>query len=452
MGTSRTPNRRPRGRRAAIALAAVAALGASLLAGCASDSDDTGNSGNGGSGSSGGKGKTTITVGTFGVFGYKQAGLYAEYEKLHPDITIKENVITDSNTYYSTLLTHLQAGSGLDDVQAIEVGNINEVVTTQAAKFEDLSKAPGVEKSNWLDWKWAQGTTADGRTVGLGTDIGPMAICYQPALFKAAGLPSDREAVGKLWAGDWQKYVDAGKQYTKKAPAGTAFMDSAAGLYNAVVSSYPEAYYDKSGKVVYKTSTSVKTAWNLAMEAATGKMTTKLKQFDPSWNQAMANGKFASIACPAWMGGYIKQQAGDKGSGKWDVAAAPKSSNWGGSFVGVPTGGKHTKEAEALAVWLTAPEQQAKVFKAQASFPSAPAAYDLPDVKDATNSYLSNAPTGQIFSAAAKEIPTQVIGPKDGKIKTAITDIGILQVEQQGKTPAQGWAAAEKTIDDLLDQ
>ncbi|MDX3074711.1 extracellular solute-binding protein [Streptomyces sp. MI02-7b] len=453
MRTTRKSNR-PRGRTAAVALTAVAALGVSLLSGCSKDSDDAAGGGGTSQGTdkSADKGELTLTVGTFGVFGYKQAGLYEEYEKAHPGITIKENVIERNDAYYPQLLTHLAAGSGLSDIQAIEVGNINEIVTTQAAKFEDLSKAAGVEKSNFLDWKWAQATTADGKTVGLGTDIGPMAICYRKDLFQKAGLPTDREAVGRLWAGDWQKYVDTGEQYTRKAPKGTTFLDSAAGLYQAVSNGAAERYYDSSGKVVYKTSPAVKNAWNLAMEAATGKMTAKLKLFDKAWDQGFANARFASLPCPSWMLGYIQEKSGAAGKGNWDVAAAPKPANWGGSFVGVPSAGKHKEEAVELAAWLTAPEQQAKVFAKQASFPSAPGAYDLPEVKDAKHEYFDDAPIGTIFADAAKTIPTLVIGPKDQQIYTAITDVGILQVEQQGKSPEQGWAAAEKEIDNALDQ
>src|SRR5690348_6276871 len=32
--------------------------------------------------------KITLTVGLWGTFGFKEAGLYAAYEKLHPNITI----------------------------------------------------------------------------------------------------------------------------------------------------------------------------------------------------------------------------------------------------------------------------------------------------------------------------------------------------------------------------
>lgn len=353
-----------------LALAAVAALTTGVLAGCAGDSDEGDTSG---SGNNSGGGKTTLTVGTFGVFGYKQAGLYDEYTKLHPDITIKENVTTRTDVYWPKVLTRLQAGSGTDDIQAIEVGNITEAVQTQGSKFVDLGK--DVDKSQWLDWKNAQATTADGKLIGLGTDIGPMAICYRKDLFEKAGLETDRTKLAAQWKGDWNKYVDLGKQYMKKAPSGTKYVDSASSVYNAVLNGESERYYDKSGKVVWDKSNGVKNAWDVAMSVATSNMSAKLKQFDKPWDQGYANASFATVACPAWMIGYIQEKSGDAGKGKWDVAAAPTAGNWGGAFIGVPTAGKHQKEAIALAKWLTAPEQQAKVFAKQASFPSAPAAY-----------------------------------------------------------------------------
>ncbi|MFC8670751.1 MULTISPECIES: ABC transporter substrate-binding protein [Streptomyces] len=435
-----------RGSRRLMALAAVAALTTGLLAGCAEDSDDGSSNSDGGSGG----GKTTLTIGTFGVFGYKQAGLYDEYMKKNPDITIKENVTTRTDVYWPKTLTRLQAGSGTDDIQAIEIGNVAEAVQTQADKFVDLGKE--VDKSQWLDWKTAQATTKDGKTIGLGTDIGPMAICYRKDLFEAAGLETDRTKLAEQWKGDWSKYVDVGKDYMKKAPKGTKFVDSASSVYNAALGGEDQRYYDEDGNVIWDKSTGVKKAWEASMEVATSDMSAKLKQFDKPWDQAFANAKFATVACPAWMIGYIQEKSGEAGKGKWDIAAAPTAANWGGAFIGVPTAGKHQKEAIALAKWLTAPEQQAKVFAKQASFPSIPAAYPSLKPQAATTAFFSDAPITQIFSDSAKTIPTQIFGVKDQPIGTAITDIGILQVEQKGKTPDQGWDAATKEIKDVLGQ
>jgi cellobiose transport system substrate-binding protein len=429
-----------------MALAAVAALTTGLLAGCSKDSDDSSSNDSGGNS----KGKTTLTIGTFGVFGYKQAGLYDEYMKLHPDISIKENVTTKTDVYWPKVLTRLQAGSGTDDVQAIEIGNIAEAVQTQGDKFVDLGSQ--VDKSQWLDWKNAQATTKDGKLIGLGTDVGPMAICYRKDLFQKAGLETDRTKLAALWKGDWNKYVDLGKQYMKKAPSGTKFVDSASSVYNATLGGQSERYYDKDGNVIWNKSAGVKKAWDTAMEVATSNMSAKLKQFEKPWDQAYANGGFATVACPAWMIGYIQEKSGEAGKGKWDVAAAPTPANWGGSFLGVPKAGKHQKEAIALAKWLTAPEQQAKVFAKQASWPSTPSVYGSLKPKPETLAYFSNAPLTQIYSDSAKTIPTQIFGIKDQPITTAIADIGIVQVEQKGKSPAQGWDAASKEIKDVLGQ
>ncbi|TQJ53284.1 ABC transporter substrate-binding protein [Streptomyces sp. NBC_00080] len=439
---------RTRTTRRVVVLAAVASLGAGLLAGCADDGNDDASDG---SSSGSGKGKTTITLGLFGTMGFKEAGLYTEYEKLHPDIKIAENVTERNENYYPALLNHLTTNSGLMDVQAIEVGNIAEVVATQAAKFEDMSKVSGVDKSKWLDWKWSQGTTKDGQTIALGTDVGPMALCYRKDLFQAAGLPTDREAVGKLWAGDWNKFIATGEQYKKKAKAGTFFMDSPGGLINAILSSEKEKFYDSSGEIIYKSNPAVKAAFDLTAKAAEEGLVQAQTQFQAAWDTTIANSKFATIACPPWMLGTIKGKAKAEDAGKWDVAVAPKSGNWGGSFLGVPKSGKHVKEAEAFITWLTAPEQQAKLFKVQGSFPSTPSAYTMPEVTGAKNDMTGDSPIGTVFSEAAKTAPVQVIGPKDQIIQQGLTDNGVILVTK-GKSAAEAWETATKTIDNNLDK
>ncbi|MEU5524123.1 extracellular solute-binding protein [Streptomyces sp. NPDC047860] len=432
--------------RKALAMAAVVSLGAGLLAGCADDGGDDSDSSSGG-----GEGKTTITLGLFGTMGFKEAGLYDEYEKLNPDINIEENVVERNENYYPALLNHLTTNSGLQDIQAVEVGNIAEVVATQSAKLEDLSKAPGVNKADWLEWKWQQATTKDGQTIGLGTDIGPMAICYRKDLFEKAGLPTDREEVGKLWAGDWAKLVEVGERYKKKAPKGTTFMDSPGGLLNAILSSEEKRFYDEDGEVIYKTNPFVKDAFDLAAKAAEDGLVGAQTQFQPAWDQTIANNKFAAISCPPWMLGYIKGKSQPDAAGKWDVAVPPKAGNWGGSFLTVPKSGKNVEEAKKLAAWLTAPKQQTKLFEVQGSFPSAQAAYSSQAVTAAKNDMTGDAPIGRIFAEAAQQIPVQIIGPKDQIIGQGLGDNGVILVAK-GKSPEEAWETATKTIDNNLDK
>ncbi|MEV4946008.1 ABC transporter substrate-binding protein [Streptomyces sp. NPDC053755] len=427
--------------RRATALALVLLLGAGPSAGCGGDRNGTDAAG-----------RTVLTVGVFGAFGLKEAGLYDTYMKLHPGIAIRQTSIERNENYYPQLLTHLVSDSGLADVQAVEVDNIAEITATQAGRLEDLGRTPGVDKNAFLPWKWAQGTSADGRTVALGTDIGPQGVCYRKDLFARAGLPTDRAAVGRLWAGDWSRYLAVGRRFRAKAPAGTAFVDSASGVLAAITGSSPRRFYDEKGRIVYKDSPAVRRAWDLAAAFATGGLTARLQQFTPAWDQAYANGAFATVSCPAWMLGYIQDKAGPAGRGRWDVAAAPRPGNWGGSFLVVPSVGRHRAQAARLVAWLTAPAQQATLFARRGSFPSASAAHALPAVSGATHAYFGGAPVGAIFAEAARGVPVAVTGPKDAVIAQNLGDIGMLQVDQKGRSPRDAWDAAVRTIDNALDE
>ncbi|WP_033221257.1 ABC transporter substrate-binding protein [Kitasatospora phosalacinea] len=429
-----------RPRRAVVAATAVLAASTLLLTACSSSSDK--------GGSSDANGKITLNIGDFGTFGYVEAGLYDEYMAAHPNITIKYQTVQDGQKYWDALTTHLGSGSGLADIQAVEVGYIAQATNTLGDKFVDLGKTEGINPSNWLDWKSKQATTPSGSMIGLGTDIGPMAICYRTDLFQQAGLPTDREEVGKLWAGDWAKFVAAGQKYQEHAPSGTFFTDSASGLFNAVLSAQPQQYSDASGKLVYKTSPGVKTAWDLAVSASKAKISAGLRQFQDPWNAAVANAKFAAVVCPSWMTSSLSKYGGEAGKGKWDVAAAPVASNWGGAFLTVPKAGKHVKEAAELAAWLTAPEQQAKVFTKVGNLPSTVGGLQQPAVQGAKLEYFNNAPTGQIFAASATSIKPVPIGEQDGNVKTIITDNGILDIEEHGTDPVKAWENVTKLVDD----
>ncbi|MFE5711233.1 ABC transporter substrate-binding protein [Streptomyces sp. NPDC056501] len=437
-----------RGRRAAIAAVAVVVTGTTLLTGCGSDSDDDAQGG----------GKITLRVGTFGSFGYDDktgAKLYAEYEKSHPNIKIEETNVSDGQKYWDTLKLRLGQNNGLADVQAVEVGYIAEATgETMADKWVDLSKEGGADLGAFLDWKVKQATTASGSVIGLGTDIGPMAICYNKELFAKAKLPTDREAVAKLWAGDWAKFIETGTAYKKSAPAGTSFHDSASGLFNAVISSDPVQYANASGKLDWENSPGVKKAWDTAVTASKGGLTAKLRQFDEkgTWNAAFKNSKFATVACPSWMTGIIKDQAGPANQGKWDIAAPPVAGNWGGAFLAVPKSGKHTKEAAELAAWLTAPAQHAKVFAVNGNIPSSKDTLTSAAVQDAKLPYFGETPVGKIFSSAAAGITPAAISRWDGQVKTFLTDNGILDIEQRGTDPAKAWENVKKLVDDKIDQ
>ncbi|MGW1457348.1 ABC transporter substrate-binding protein [Streptomyces albidoflavus] len=426
--------RKPRTRVVA-AVSAMSALG--LLVGCSG----------GGEGTGGGRkdGKVTITMGLYGVMGFKESGLLDKYMEENPDVVVKAEIAGDEQTYYTALQTHLAAGSGLKDIQGIEIGRAKELVDTQQDKFSDLSGVKGTD--HFLPWKQSQVTTADDKVIGLGTDIGPMAVCYRKDKFEEAGLPTDRDEVAKLWEGDWAKYVAVGERFKEGVKGDkVAFMDSASGLFNAMIYGGPQQFYDKEGELVYADNPVVKDAWKLASKAATSDLTAKLRQFQPGWDPGLANGTFATAVCPAWMMAHISEKAGEANKGKWDVAKAPKGANWGGSFLGVMENSPVKKEAQELVAWLTAPEQQAFLFQKQSLFPSSRTALESPEVAGAKSEYFNDAPIGEIFGAAAREVPEeQVLGRKDGTIKDIFSQ-GLTLIESQNKTPDDAWNTTDERI------
>lgn len=398
-------------------------------------------------------GRITLDVSLFGTFGFEEAGLYDEYMEMHPEIRIVEQSVERSADYYRTLQTRLAANSGLSDIQGVEIGFVADLVAKHADKFVDFSGIEDADEvlSGFYDWKVEPATSEEGRVIGLGTDSGPEAMCFRRDLFEQAGLPTDRAELSALWS-DWEGYLELGRRYmaSPTRPEGTAFVDSPASIFSAAVYQGEHAYSDEGGQPIPETSDGVATAWTHASAAADEGLTAGLVQFGDEWNSAFANAGFATISCPAWMLGYISSQAGDDASGMWDVAALPGgSANWGGSWLAVPESSEHREEAIALVEWLTAPEQQVKMFTREAHFPSSQVAAEDPAVANATNEYFSGAPVGQIFGESASSLRFTPIGPYDTQIQEAFS-FALNNLATQGTSPDDAFDEVLAEIEEIV--
>jgi cellobiose transport system substrate-binding protein len=383
----------------------------------------------------------TLRVGLFGDFGYHD--LYAKYEKTHPNIDIKEDIESYPD-HHSNLAKHLAVGSGADDIESVEVGFIAQF-KSQPNLFVNLNKLGAKSLSKqWLTWKWKQSIAPNGAQIGLGTDVGSLAICYRRDLFKKAGLPTGRAAVSKLWP-TWQQFVAVGKRFQKHAPKGVSFIDSGSNVFNAIVGQLNPAYYDSHGKVIVGSNPKVKSAWNTTMQAVQSHESAGLAAFSNDWNTGYKKGTFATVTCPAWMMGYIQGQA-PKTKGKWDIASVPgNGGNWGGSFLTIPKQGSHTKEAYDLAKFLTSPASEAYIFKQTGNLPSQPALYKSSAITSFKNPFFNNAPVGKIFTDSAKKLKPQVTGPHQGDIQTAVSN-AIQRVEQHKQSPDKSWKQFLKDV------
>ncbi|MBB2742865.1 UNVERIFIED_ORG: cellobiose transport system substrate-binding protein [Microbispora rosea subsp. rosea] len=404
--------------------------------------------GGGGSDTKTGGGQSTekikLSVGLFGDFGFKP--LYEEFKKTHPNVEIEERQAAYAD-HHTNLAAHLATGAGAADVEAIEVGYISQF-TSQPDKFYDL-KQYGLDKrqGEYLDWKWQQGLAPNSALIGLGTDVGGLAMCYRTDLFEKAGLPSKRDEVSALWP-TWEQYIEAGRKFAAKAPKDAKFFDSPGEIFRAIIAQAPVGVYDAQNNIVVATNPDVKKAWDLSVQMIDAGLSAKIGAFTPEWNTGFAKGSFATVICPAWMTAYIQDQA-KNAAGKWDIATVPGGAgNSGGSHLTVPKQSKHPKEAAELIDFLTSAQNQAAVFKAIGNFPSIPSLYDQPDIQNFTKDFFNDAPVGKIYSDAAKNLKPQHLGPREGDVRTAVGN-GIGRVEQGKQSPDEAWAQVLKDVEGI---
>lgn len=408
-------------------LVAVGAAGALLVAGCSGEPGGGGNDG-----------RTTLTIAFWGDFGLNK--LKAKYEADNPNVRINLNA-GEYNAQHEDLQKKLIAGSGAADIAAIDEGFVVQF-REQADKFVNLlDKGAGQYEERYLDWKWQQTLSADGATqIGLGTDVGGLAMCYRTDLFEAAGLPTDRDEVSALWP-DWDSFIAAGERYV--AASGKKFVDSATNIYNPVLGQQPVGLFDTSDNLALEGGPKI--AFDTAAAVVEAGLSANLAAFSPEWNNGFVNGNFAVLACPAWMMGHIQNTAPDT-AGKWDVAAIPGGGgNWGGSFLTIPAQGKNIDEAYKFLEWLIQPEQQIEIFKEVGNLPSQPALYEDPAIVEFSNPFFNDAPVGQIFSSTAANLTPQYLGRKNGPVRVAVENVlnRLQSGDLQGKTD-EAWTEAVK--------
>ena len=413
----------PNTRRVRLATSALLALTLATTAAACGSGDDEGTTEDG---------KVKLTVATFNEFGYEE--LIEEYNAMQDEVVVEQKKAGTANEHQDNLYTKLAAGSGLSDVEAIEVDWWSALME-QSDAFVDLAD-PEVE-GRWLDWKTEAATTPDGALIGYGTDIGPEGICYRADLFEKAGLPTDREEVAKLF-GTWDDYFETGRDFVKKVPD-VAWYDASGATAQAMINQVEYSFEDEDNTVIAAENPQVKEVFDTVTSLSEEGLSTKLVQWGEDWTASFQNDGFATMACPGWMLGVIEGNA--DGVEGWDIANVfpGGGGNWGGSYLTVPAQGDHIEEAKALAKWLTAPEQQIKAFEAKGTFPSQVDALDDPALTGATNEFFNGAPTGEILAERAEAVPFIAHkGPKFADINTAFQQ-AIQRVDEGQESAEEAW-------------
>ncbi|MDF2492157.1 MAG: sugar-binding protein [Microbacterium sp.] len=381
--------------------------------------------------------------------------LYTEYEEANPGVTIEATNIDTGGNARTDVFTKIGAGSGLSDVVAIEEGWLGAIMEDGVSdQFVDL-RDYGIEdrKDDWVEWKYDQGTDAEGRVIGYGTDIGPEGLCYNKPAFEAAGLPTDREEVAALFEGDWQNYFDIGREY--HATTGKPFYDHSGFVWNAMVNQLDEGYYTADGELNVADNPELKERFELLGAATEDGLSAAQAAWDWNKGKSFLDGSFATFVCPGWMLGTMQgaiEGAGGTADNGWDFADVFPGgpANWGGAFLAVPETSEHKEAAAKLADWLTQPEQQVKQSAAANNFPSTIEAQETLASEATPNEFFSGAPTGAILAERAKGVVAQFKGPQDSVIQENVFGPALKSLDL-GDTDTQGaWQRAQELLTELV--
>lgn len=411
-------------------------LGTSLLLGACNG---------GGEESSGDGGKVTLDFWTFGATNYES--LAEEYMKDNPDVEI--NVKTSElGDHHNSLFTSISAGTGAPDLAMIEVDQLDRYREAQE-RFVNLYDLGADEvQGDYLDWKWNMAESTDGDFLfGLPTDIGPKAMYFNVDVFEEAGLPTEPEKVQEMISTPDQ-FADAAKTVLDKTDK--PMVDSMEMAYRANMDALEKSYFNEDGELIIgKEGNEVKDAYDFAVSLYEKGYVGKYEMWTPEWATALNKGDFAVEMAPAWLKGYMTENA-PEGKGNWRVTTLPSdfAGNWGGSYVAIPAETEHSEEAYEFAQWLVSPKNQLKSFEESGLFPSAPAVYEMDEFVNNEDEYFGGQNTAATFAEAAKEIPAVYKGPKyvtvNDEVLTALRNV------QEGADPEKEWKDAVKRIEGLV--
>ncbi|WP_305788217.1 ABC transporter substrate-binding protein [Symbioplanes lichenis] len=356
---------------------------------------------------------------------------YARRTRLLPNVV--------QGDYLDTLTAALGSGDGVPAIAGIKGEDIAAVLP-RAEDFVDLNTLGARDLAGqFLPWKLAQGSTADGQQIGLPIDIGPTAMFYRSDLLRRAGLEAGAMPT-------WERFLEAGTTFRRRNP-GVHWLRNAPELFTTAVGQEARRFVDEGNHFVGDQA-HVRDAWNLAVELVERGLSANIPPgHGDEWDAAVRDGKLAIELGAAWHAADLQEAAPDS-AGSWRVAAGPAAgANSGGSFLAIPAAGGAPELAFEIISWLLTPENEARNFTDAALFPATPAAYKM-NALTRPDPFFGGQVTVEVFAASAEKIKRVYEAPADA----ALAEVYLTQlaaVDAGEKKGDAAWASAVATARQL---
>jgi multiple sugar transport system substrate-binding protein len=342
--------------------------------------------------------KVTISVGGWGNLADSFKAALPGFNKIHPNINVEFEML-EWASHHQAMQTALAAGSGAHDVEAIEGSFISQFRNSKA--LENLLASPyNAEqyKDNFGAFKWGHSYSLDRKQyVAIPWDVAPVSFFYRADVFEDAGLPSDPEGVAKKMS-TWEGVLDVARKVY--IPGKRWLVADAVDLYNAYF--FNQDYYDEKLNLRLDRPGDIE-CLNAVIEIRKNKLDMNASS-EQEENAAYANAALVSHMAGCWWGGYLKASLDPGGFGKWRITTLPgnlPAKNNGGSYLGIPSQGKHKLEAwYFIEYMLTTKEGQNKMLEATDSFPALTTAWDDP-LYNQGDPFYGNQQTRSVWKAIA---------------------------------------------------
>ena len=322
-----------------------------------------------------------LTYWTWTPSGEDQA---AAFMKAYPNV--KVNVVNaGTNTEeYTKLQNAIKAGSGAPDVAQIEYYAMPQFSMTDS--LLDLSEYGfGELEDQYTPGPWGAVTEGDA-VYGLPQDSGPMALFYNEAIFKAAGIDEAPST--------WEEFSEDAKKIHEWDDSVYITNDSGdAGFTTSMIwqaGGHPFTTTDGTNVTIDFSDEGTQKFTSMWDQLIKDDLISPIAGWSNEWFQGLNQGKIASLITGAWMPGNLISGVEDT-AGDWRVAPMPTydgtaaNAENGGSAQAVIKQTENPELAAAFLKWLNNSEESIDIFLKSGGFPSTTA--DLEDEE-----FLADAP------------------------------------------------------------
>lgn len=345
----------------------------------------------------------TITVGGWPSGDDAFMAAMEGFNAIYPNIKV-ELVFTDTTSHHQSLQSALIAGSGATDVAMVEGNYISQY--RESSALMDLNLLGAAEYENdFVDFKYNMAKSSDGeRLVAIPWDIGPMLYYYRTDVFKEVGLPTDPQEVAELLS-TWDGVLKVAEAVS--IPGKRWFLPSAAYLYQWMFMN--RDYFNEELVLKLERSGDLD-CLNTALDIRNKGFDMNVDMWSGEAYAAYAEGTCASVAAGSWFSGFLKTDIDPNGAGHWGATVLPGSmpaSNWGGSYLVIPSQSENKEAAWAFIKYMLASTNgQNDMFEAVDYFPAyKPAWTEEPTLYASPDSYFGGQTPNAIASDIAANVP-----------------------------------------------